>query len=523
MLKEKSYFKEELPINVTTAHIEDYPIHFHDDIEVVYVLEGSIALKNGYYNYILKQGDIFILNDREIHSFTKTNEDNMVMMLQLDLSYFSNYYGNLKNNFFVTDMQDDDESLDILRNILGRIMMEVLEKGYGYEHKVIESTHNLLACLLADFQYFLMEDGKFINETKNKGNKVLAGRLRRITGYMYENYTRKLTLNEIADREHLSIYYLSHVIKEATGLSFQDLLSFIRVEESEKLLLGSNKKIGAISEEMGFSAVRYYIKHFKTWFGMHPLEYRRKFTDKVSSRETAAKYSRCSPQEIEEAIRKQVKGVYTEYIKGKKPNPVIVELDIMAALLEESVENHFIGELLERDNMKPIARPYNLMISLKERMLSSGINYMITTSCNSTSEVNSISILVYNINDFIKNDLQHAESREKIYEIASQYDEEGEFLIKCQGLSGEFNVSRYKISQKNIVTAYQEGLRAPGVASKRETLISSWSTLPDVEFSAITTSEALSIRSTMRGISAEIILIDRQSVSHNTKSKPLLR
>ena len=60
---------------------------------------------------------------------------------------------------------------------------------------------------------------------------------------MYDNYTRKLTLSEIADREHLSIYYLSHIIKEATGLSFQDLLSYIRVEESEHLLLGTNKKI----------------------------------------------------------------------------------------------------------------------------------------------------------------------------------------------------------------------------------------------------------------------------------------
>lgn len=510
MLKEKSFFREELPINVITAHIEEYPIHFHDDLEVVYVLEGSVALKNGYYNYLLKQGDIFILNDREIHSFTKTDEENMVMMLQMDLSYFSNYYGNLKNNFFVTDMHDDDESLDVLRNILGRIMMEVLEKGYGYEHKVIESTHNLLACLLSDFQYFAMDDGKYINETKNKANKVLAGRLRRITDYMYENYTRKLTLNEIADREHLSIYYLSHVIKEATGLSFQDLLSFIRVEESEKILLGTNKKIGAISEEMGFSAVRYYIKHFKTWFEMHPQEYRKKNTDKPSNRETTAKYIRCSPQEIEDAIRKQVKGVYSEYIKGKKPDPVIVELDIQSALEERSADQLFIGDLLERDNMKPIARPYNLMKSLKETVLVAGSNYIITTSSQNPQEINSISILVYNINDFIKKDLQNAENREKIYEISSQYDEEGEFLIKCQGLAGDFNVSRYKISKKNIVTAYQEGLRAPGVASKRETLISSWSTLPDVEFSSITTSEALSIRSTMRGISAEIILIDRQ-------------
>ncbi|QHI72550.1 AraC family transcriptional regulator [Aminipila terrae] len=510
MLKEKSYFREELPINVITAHIEEYPIHFHDDLEVVYVLEGSVNLKNGYYNYLLKQGDIFILNDREIHSFTKTGEDNMVMMLQMNLSYFSNYYGNLKNNFFVTDMHDDDESLDVLRNILGRIMMEVIEKGYGYEHKVIESTHNLLACLLSDFQYFVMEDGKFINETKNKANKVLAGRLRRITDYMYENYTRKLTLNEIADREHLSIYYLSHVIKEATGLSFQDLLSFIRVEESEKLLLGTNKKIGAISEEMGFSAVRYYIKHFKTWFNMHPQEYRKKFADKPNKRETTARYIRCSPMEIEDAIRKQVKGVYSDYIKGKKPDPVIVDLDIQSALDEKSKEDLFIGQLLEKDEMKPIARPYNLMKSLKETMLASGANYIITTSSQNPEEINSISILVYNINDFIRTELQNAENREKIYEICSQYEEEGEFLIKCQGLSGDFNVSRYKISQKNIVTAYQEGLRAPGVASKRETLISSWSTLPDVEFSTVTTSEALSIRSTMRGISAEIILIDRR-------------
>lgn len=510
MLKEKSIFREELPINVITAHIEEYPVHFHDDLEVVYVLEGSVGLKNGYYNYLLKQGDIFILNDREIHSFTKTDEENMVMMLQMNLSYFSNYYGNLKNNFFVTDMHDDDESLDVLRNILGRIMMEVLEKGYGYEHKVIESTHNLLACLLSDFQYFAMDDGKYINETKNKANKVLAGRLRRITDYMYENYTRKLTLNEIADREHLSIYYLSHVIKEATGLSFQDLLSFIRVEESEKLLLGTNKKIGAISEEMGFSAVRYYIKHFKTWFEMHPQEYRKKYTDRTINRESTAKYIRCSPQEIEEAIRKQVKGVYSEYIKGKKPEPVIVELDIQSALEQKSEEHAFIDNLLERDNMKPIARPYNLMKSLKETVLISGSNYIITTSSQNPEEINSVSILVYNINDFIRKDLQSAENREKIYEISSQYDEEGEFLIKCQGLSGDFNVSRYKISKKNIVTAYQEGLKAPGVASKRETLINSWSTLPDVDFSSITTSEALSIRSTMKGISAEIILIDRK-------------
>lgn len=517
MLKEKSYFREELPINVVTAHIEDYPAHFHDDLELIYVLEGTLALKNGYYNYVLKQGDIFILNDREIHSMHKTDTDNMVMMVQINMAYFSNYYGNLKNNFFVADSHENGESIDILRNLMGKIMMELLEKGYGYEHKVIESTHNLLSCLLSDFRYNVskVEEAEPLNETdihKGRGSKVLASRLRRITDYMYENYTRKLTLNEIADRERLSIYYLSHVIKEATGLSFQDLLSFIRVDESEKLLLSTNKKIGTISDEMGFSAVRYYIKHFKTWFHMHPQDYRKIYADKPARRKSDAVYVRCAPQEIEETIRKQVKGIYSEYIKGKKPDPVIVELDIPKAINEDCRfdEEQFFDELLENEKMKPIARPFNLLKSLKEKVIAMGPNYMVTVMQNKEREVTSISILVYNINEFIRKDLFSAENRERIHEICSRYDEEGEVLVKCQGLSGEFNVSRYRISQKNIVTAYQEGLRAPGVASKRETLINSWSTLPDIEFSSITTSEALSIRSTMRGISAEIILIDRK-------------
>ena len=365
MLKEKIIYKDQLPVNVVTADIDEYPIHFHDDMEVVYILEGSVIMRNGYYTYTLKQGDIYIINDREMHSFEKTGERNMVMMLQLDLAYFSRYYDNLKNNFFVTDMEDDsDESLEVLRTIMARIMMEVLQKGYGYEHKVIESTHNLIACLMSDFQYFVMEDGKFKNESRNKGNKILAGRLNRITDYMYDNYSRKLTLSEIADREHLSIYYLSHIIKEATGLSFQDLLSYIRVEESEKLLLGTNKKIGAIAEETGFSAVRYYIKHFEHWFGVHPLEYRKKNIGKIISREIEAKYTRSSPTQIEDAIRKQVKGVYADYADKLKVKPVIIDVDIYDDYAEIENGSPVISEVMDRSVNSILAEPYRQLMNL---------------------------------------------------------------------------------------------------------------------------------------------------------------
>lgn len=512
MLKEKNIYKDELPVNVVVANIEEYPIHFHDDMEVVFVLEGSVILRNGYYTYTLKQGDIFILNDREMHSFVSNGEKNMVMMLQLDLSYFSKYYDNLRNNFFVTDMDDDnDESLEILRTILARIMMEILQKGHGFEHKVIESTHNLIACLMSDFQYFVMEDGKFVNEAKNKGNKILAGRLNRITDYMYDNYSRKLTLNEIANREHLSIYYLSHVIKEATGLSFQELLSFIRVEESEKLLLGTNKKIGAIAEETGFSAVRYYIKHFETWYGMHPMEYRKMYTGKVISRETHAQYVRSSPAEIEEAIRHQVKGVYTDYINKQKAQPIIVDINLQDDYyMNKPVKSMALRELMEKEHMKSVAEPYRILKSLGEMVICAGRNYIITTASKNTGNLKNLSILVYNFNEAVEADLKNTNSRRHTLETVRKFDEELEFLVRCSGMSGEYKISRYKICKEKIVSDLQELIYNQGSYSKREELIKQWTSMPTVEFGELASSDTLSLRTTMKGFSAELLLVDRK-------------
>jgi len=513
MLKEKSFYAEGLPVNVVVANIKEYPIHFHEDIEVVYVLGGSIRLKNGYYSCLLKQGDIFILNDKEIHSFYKTDEDNMVMMLQLDIAYFSKYYENFRNFFFVTNMDEgNDESLEVLRSILARIMMEILQKGCNFADKIIESAHNLISCLISDFQYFEMENGKFVHRTKNKGNKVLAGRLHRITDYMYENYSRKLTLKEIAEREHLSVFYLSHAIKEATGLSFQDLLSFIRVEESEKLLLGTNKKIGAISEECGFSAARYYIKHFQIWFGMLPAEYRKKFTGKVSNREIGANYEKCPSCVIEEAIKEQVKGIYNAYLNEHRPDPVIINLDITESLLERKHKSLFPETIFGNEGMKAAARPYTLFKNLNENVLLSEPLCMISSSAlpHHPEQINNLSILIYNYNEDFRNRVVKTSGKNDFVDLIKSFDEEAEILVRCAGLSGHFKVVRYKMTKENIISVCDEWTRLSGTLNKRQALLNSWSTLPDIESGEIMVSDTLNLRFTLRGLSAELILIDRK-------------
>ena len=105
--------------------------------------------------------------------------------------------------------------------------------------------------------------------------------LRRILKYIYDNFTYHIKLSDVAEREHVSIWHLSHLFKQAVGCSFQDFISFARVEFSEKLLLSTSRSISDISYQCGFSSPRYYTENFISWFGMNPSEYRSRYKDQT--------------------------------------------------------------------------------------------------------------------------------------------------------------------------------------------------------------------------------------------------
>lgn len=128
----------------------------------------------------------------------------------------------------------------------------------------------LLFHLLNNFHYLIYD------EEDLKENEIQFERYHRISKFIYNNYMKKISLKDIAKREFLSSYYLSHEIRNMAGTNFKDFLNSTRVHESVKLLLDTEKTISEISEEVGFSHTRYYNKYFKMYYKMTPLQYRKK-------------------------------------------------------------------------------------------------------------------------------------------------------------------------------------------------------------------------------------------------------
>jgi len=92
--------------------------------------------------------------------------------------------------------------------------------------------------------------------------------------YMENHYASDLSLVTVAESVGLSTVYVSKLFKQATGETFTDCLTRIRIDNAKRLLRDPRYKIYEISEQVGYQNLKHFYKLFKRIAGVTPSEYR---------------------------------------------------------------------------------------------------------------------------------------------------------------------------------------------------------------------------------------------------------
>ena len=83
-------------------------------------------------------------------------------------------------------------------------------------------------------------------------------------------------------------------------------------------------------------------------------------------------------------------------------------------------------------------------------------NYIVTTSCKFPGALDSMSVLVYNIDENMAKTLRRIGSQEELLHVFRRYDRDGEFLIRSNGLEGEFRILRWRLDTENVIRRMEE-------------------------------------------------------------------
>lgn len=98
-------------------------------------------------------------------------------------------------------------------------------------------------------------------------------RLHEINDYVHNHMKEKMTIGDIAKILNFTDSYTSEYIRRIS-IGFREMVNYVRANASEDYLLKTDKTILEISEECGFSDVKYYYSAFKRWYKCTPKQFR---------------------------------------------------------------------------------------------------------------------------------------------------------------------------------------------------------------------------------------------------------
>lgn len=262
-------------------------LHDHEFIELSYVFSGhchhDFSIGGQMQPVELKEGELVIIPPGVTHQIA-VFDDSVILNILVNRHTFENVFlqelpsGNLLYQFFwkMIFMQEESSYLvfretdreQLKRYVLQLIMEYVEEETYG--QKVCE---HLLGILFLK----LIENAKETTFASNLPKE--AARIAPMIVYIQKNY-RKLTLEEIAAEFHYSQANLNRVFKKYTGTTIGRYIKEQRLRQAENLLNNSQFSVEEIAVEVGYEDISYFIGQFKNFYGMTPLQYRKKQTDK---------------------------------------------------------------------------------------------------------------------------------------------------------------------------------------------------------------------------------------------------
>lgn len=238
--------------------------HFHQNIEMVYVLEGSVELSLNKEVWNLNKGDIFLINANKRHKII-SKEEMLLCKIYIDYFLVSEVLQKDYIIFECNTLIKNDKEYDKLKFIINKMLMEGISKNYKSSFLQKSLQYTLLECLSKEF---LIQTADQWSESEEKISQVLE--------YINFNYNRTISLNEVATKLYMSDSSFSRFFKKSIGVNFVEYINNVRLSHAVELLLYSEKSITLIAMDCGFSNPSAFNKIFKEYYNMSPTAYRNK-------------------------------------------------------------------------------------------------------------------------------------------------------------------------------------------------------------------------------------------------------
>lgn len=264
--EEQFFFSAQMPytINIKQFQTEDVvPLHYAETIEILLCdqLCGEIVIDNRHYR--MEGQQLFVIPPYTVHSNIVRPGEGTMYVFKINFREMDRYFN--VGNF-----------LELRNCSLSQLEYLCPEYGTvrGIVEELIQQDGELAECLPLIMQLFVVLS-RHVDSSRNssQGNARLRdSSLQELIRWTHENYSRKISIDEVASMTGYSKYHFCSRFRTLTGMTYLHYLNTVRVSKA-CLLLRNGVSVQVVCRACGFEDVSYFIQMFKRIQHMTPHQY----------------------------------------------------------------------------------------------------------------------------------------------------------------------------------------------------------------------------------------------------------
>lgn len=247
-------------LNTMNSYQSDFLSHWHENIEILYVIEGEIEVMSDANMITAHKDDIVFVNSNNVHHIQTKEHESTYLCLIIDCKFCEENGLDAEEIVFQRLIQDE-----YIRSKYIAIKDEFINTKVLYKTVVKSLVMEMLIHLYRE--YTLSETTLFSQSKTEK-----KGTIKKAIRYIHDNYHKNITMIDIADYVGLSKYYFCHIFKEFTGTTTAKYINILRCEKAKRMLEYGNYRVEEVAYLCGFDNLSYFSKTYKTYIGCLPSQ-----------------------------------------------------------------------------------------------------------------------------------------------------------------------------------------------------------------------------------------------------------
>ncbi|MCI7766866.1 MAG: helix-turn-helix domain-containing protein [Oscillospiraceae bacterium] len=247
---------------------EEYPLHWHNAIEIIMPLTNGLEAICSGKEYKLSERDILIIPGGTLHNLKAQSGRRLIFLCDNNSLMANPALSKLYSVLSEPVLINSDYDKEFLKS-----MNHILEEIYVLYSNFTDITevyiYIKLVTLLARVKEYQLSEIKYDDGGKyvDKFNLILK--------YIEQNYANDITLEKLADIAGYSPYHFSRIFKKYSSTTFINFLNRRRIKAAELLLLESGSSITDVAMQVGFASLTTFNRVFKNINGCTPSEYKK--------------------------------------------------------------------------------------------------------------------------------------------------------------------------------------------------------------------------------------------------------